>query len=323
MVEATFPLETTEKPMDPPGASFDAAAATDPPDASSVAAAAPRVLLTPEEACALAARPEARVSRKNAHAFLKQAREEFEATGEDQRDLSDGQAFDWRGYVAAHPDRDTIVGEGVCGFEVKLLGVSETNHTKTPGEHSFRCDFVAHRVDGSSARMHPSQKREAIVVLGDPRFWALPDAGGSWAIPAAPASTRSATGAYHGISQSDTFTPRQLSAFVAGVLARETTVQRPYRREVTERFPWWLYLARTARGRSVLAQGVKQVYLVEQQGLDFQEPLLPSQVGLCVTASSDAAKASEQTLPASGSLTPPSASSATAQATEEPLPARG
>jgi len=258
------------------------------------------VLLTPEEASELAARLDTCVGRKRAHTFLKEAREELEATGRDKRDLSDGDAFDWRGYVAAHPVRDTIVGEGVCGFEVALLGVSETNHTKTPGEHGFRCDFVAHRVDGTSARMHPSQKREAHVVLGDPRLWALPGAGGQWAIPAAPALTRSGPGTYHGFSASDTFTPRQLSAFVAEVLARETTVQRPYRREVTDRFPWWLYLARTARGRSVLAQGVKQVHLVEHKGLDFKETLLPSQVELCVTASSDAAKASDEALPASG-----------------------
>lgn len=330
---ASLPLTISETPQNasrsepaepahPPAASSDAAAAasvpltpadtrqnasrseptepTHPPSASSVAAAAARVLLTPAEASELASRSDTRVSRMRAHTFLKQAREELEASGREQRDLSDGQAFDWRGYVAGHPARDTIVGVGVCGFEVALLGVSEPNHTKTPGEHGFRCDFVAHRVDGTSARMHPSQKQEAKVVLGDRRLWALPGDGGLWAIPAAPASTRCPTGAFQGFSQSDTFTPRQFSVFVAEVLARENPVQRPYRREVTQRFPWWLYLVRTGRGRSVLAQGVQQVHLVEQQGLDFNVPLLPSQVELRVTASSDAAKAIEEALPASG-----------------------
>lgn len=70
---------------------------------------------TAADAADLARFSNRRVSRKKAHSMLKLLREELDRTGEHSKDLTDGDRFSWKGYVAAHPDCHHFIGPGcVC-----------------------------------------------------------------------------------------------------------------------------------------------------------------------------------------------------------------
>ena len=64
-------------------------------------------------------------------------------------DLTYSDDFNWRGYLAGHPDRTTIFdGHGIVLFEFRFLCAMEGNYNARPELPPFRADFVAHRTDG-------------------------------------------------------------------------------------------------------------------------------------------------------------------------------
>ena len=118
-----------------------------------------------------------RVSRRRAHGWLRQLRLQAsngEQVMEEAVDLTDDQAYDWRGYVANHPQCEDIVGPGIIHFEFRFINSVEHN-TESQGHvlPVYRADFIAHRVDGSAARVHPSSSQEAQVVVGTLAQWRL------------------------------------------------------------------------------------------------------------------------------------------------------
>jgi hypothetical protein len=72
-------------------------------------------------------------------------------------DLTDGNHFDWWGYLANHPDGQKVVGQGVTKFELMFLEAVDPNHKQR------RLDFIVTRVTTVAdphphVRLHPHQK---------------------------------------------------------------------------------------------------------------------------------------------------------------------
>jgi hypothetical protein len=227
-------------------------------------------LLSQDDVTALARDSSKRVSRKRAHEFLKKMRVELDFTNP-SRDLTDGTEFDWRGYIAAHPEGPRIVGPGVCAFEVALLGTNEPNAKFVPVEHCNRCDFIASRVDGTAVRMHPSSNREAMLVFGRKDDWQLAVVDGSWAVPENPAQTRIDDKAWQGFSQSDMLSHVELDKWVQSFCAAATV--RPLHVDITGSFPWWLHVNAFPMGRKVAEEGIVKVELMEGPSSDAGAPI--------------------------------------------------
>ena len=62
----------------------------------------------------------------------------------------DSGPFDSKHDVSHHPQREKLIGTGVCKFEVRFVN-SWDHNMKQP-----RCDFIVHRTCGTAARLHPS-----------------------------------------------------------------------------------------------------------------------------------------------------------------------
>ena len=131
-------------------------------------------------------------------------------------DLTYSDDFNWRGYLAGHPDRTTIFdGHGIVLFEFRFLCTMEGNYNARPDLPPFRADFVAHRTDGQVVRMHPGKCKETNVVIGDITTYRLVRPRDAPPQPAklsvrveAPAATRGPAH-YMSFSQSDRMTKRQ------------------------------------------------------------------------------------------------------------------
>ena len=118
-----------------------------------------------------------------------------------------------------------------------------------------RCDFIVHRVDGSHVRLHPSQKREAFVVIG-----VLDD----WITRApAPGNTR-------GIDRQDGGTFRQHSQidivgqndarFIVDEILRDSSVNGEVDITQDGRFSWKRFFMGRQWGQELLDTGVARVY---------------------------------------------------------------
>ena len=110
------------------------------------------------------------VSRKRAHKKLHELRwENGNHLGEITCEAVDlTYSWPWDGYLANHPQKELVIGEGVVLFEFRFCRTRETN-TRNPMNTgpvpTWRADFV-HQADGTVARVHPSQNKEARLVTG-------------------------------------------------------------------------------------------------------------------------------------------------------------
>jgi hypothetical protein len=87
-----------------------------------------------------------------------------DGTTEMEKNLTDGDDFDWVGYLKSHPDTAVIVPDGkvVVSFSIARLAVIDRN------TQSGRVDFVVLLDDGHRVRLHPSQKQEARPIIVPP-----------------------------------------------------------------------------------------------------------------------------------------------------------
>ncbi len=108
------------------------------------------------------------MSMKEAHTGLNACRERFPSDGSDVNDPS--AVFDWRLYLASHPNCDELIGSGVKSFWFCWL-----RHTD-PNTRELRSDFVVRTADGD-VRLHPQSKKnckgvkEALHVHGNLDIW--------------------------------------------------------------------------------------------------------------------------------------------------------
>ena len=82
----------------------------------------------------------------------------------------------WRNYLACHPHSREVIGAGVVGFEARLLNALEPDRVtlKLPGTYGQnRFDFVVRRADGTAARLHPSEDKDAKPVCGKLEDWEI------------------------------------------------------------------------------------------------------------------------------------------------------
>ena len=80
---------------------------------------------------------------------------------------------------AVTPFAETIIGLGITRWEIRFLKTKEPNgHAllkELGSEWAYRrCDFIAHRVDGTCARIHPDACKEAKIITGQLSEWTEP-----------------------------------------------------------------------------------------------------------------------------------------------------
>jgi hypothetical protein len=131
------------------------------------------------------------VGRKKAHEFLNQWRAENPQGTLDLTDRPD--LFEWRAYMAHHPDRKMFFAGGrrLRKFKISRLETVLDNNT-----HDARVDFLAVFTDDTVIRLHPGSKDEAKPVLSTRQ--AMPQTCAEGHHPAAPSTPRSKGGAAAG-----------------------------------------------------------------------------------------------------------------------------
>ena len=87
----------------------------------------------------------------------------------DCENLTDGQMFDWKGWLKNQPRKAIIIGDGIRQFLWVRLALHD------PNVGTNRCDFIALRTDGSAVRLHPHATSMAQPVYGNLKDW-LPKA---------------------------------------------------------------------------------------------------------------------------------------------------
>ena len=140
------------------------------------------------------------VSRRQAHAWLAELREQLGHHGRSVYDISESAKVNWRCYLAYHPLAWHIIGAGIYRFEVRTLNAWDSNM------QSNRVDFVARRVDGTDVRLHPGSFKDTVPIFGQLADW-LPSERAA-PLPPAPAVSRGLihrdpTG-FHGLASGDT-----------------------------------------------------------------------------------------------------------------------
>ncbi len=226
------------------------------------------------------------VSHKRAHKVLHRMRQDLTVAGitpaaplgfsEETVDMTDldTEEFDWRGYVCNRTSLEQLrelVGEGITRFELRFLTLAWDKNLNQP-----RCDFVAHRLNRTCVRFHPSATSDGVPVIGRMADWCAqvhpttlldrvivtPLDAPQGEIPRASEHNSY----FSNISQSDVIGRKQAVQFIE--LASRAWLEghrgQKFTTELTrqEKFPWTLYLSSTMWGRDMYEEGVCEVYLV-------------------------------------------------------------
>ena len=77
------------------------------------------------------------------------------------RNLSDEREFQWKTYVAFHPECDSIVGPGITEFAAMFVRAWDRNMDQA------RMDFLVVCTDYSVVRLHPSSKQHGVALFDD------------------------------------------------------------------------------------------------------------------------------------------------------------
>jgi hypothetical protein len=224
------------------------------------------------------------VSAKSAHKVLHSMRRDLTVPGdnpaaslgfsEETVDLTETQDFNWRGYVCNRKSEEQLrelVGEGITRFELRFLTLAWDTNLK-----QARCDFVAHRVDNTCVRFHPSATGDTVPVIGRLADWCAqvhPTALMDRVIvhpPDAPqgeiARASEHNSYFRNISQSDVIGKKTAQEFLdtASRVWQEGHRDQKFTTELTSQasFPWTLYLSSTPWGRQMYEDGVSEVHLV-------------------------------------------------------------
>ena len=189
-------------------------------------------------------------------------------------------AFDWKGYVAGRSEVQIreVVGAGIVRFEMRFLRPIDKNL------HQNRCDFVAHRADGTAVRFHPGGKYDALPVFGFLDEWAFSDnvtppppvdsVGLRYLDPAAasqegPSGSSGSggqdrtTAVYDHVSKADAVSKAQAVKFLSD-RAQANSCRGVFRMDLTDQreFAWSQYLAFAKGGEDILRAGVVKFWVV-------------------------------------------------------------
>ena len=169
--------------------------------------------------------------------------------------MTEDLTFDWRGYVCNRKSEEQLremVGAGITRFELRFLSLAMDTNLKQP-----RCDFVAHRVDNTCVRFHPSASGDTVPVIGRLADWCAavsptPDVHNSY---------------FYKVSQSDVVGKKYAQHFLDDACRQwqEGPYHRTFTRDLSsqEAFPWTLYLSSTDWGRTLYdVEDIDQWFLV-------------------------------------------------------------
>ena len=176
--------------------------------AAAASAAAPQAIFTWAEAQQIPAKD--KVSRRQAHAWLAELREQLQHHGQSVWDLSDSAKVNWHCYLAYHPSGRQIIGDGIFLFEVRTLGGWDANM------QANRVDFVARRVDGTDVRLRPGSVKDTVPIYGHLADWLSEERTAP--APPAPAVSRGLIHrdrmGYHGLASGDKISRAQIKQWL-------------------------------------------------------------------------------------------------------------
>ncbi len=154
-------------------------------------------------------------------------------------------------YICSRPDAQDLVGPGIARIEACFLTSMDSNM------HQRRVDILISRIDGTAARIHPSQAKHGKAVYGFRDQWISP-----LEPDAAPAATRGQmqlshsadTRSFQSLHQTDVIGRTQAGAFLQESLTFWTGLPHPRGRFYHhlfdgQQFPWHLYLNSKPWGR--------------------------------------------------------------------------
>jgi hypothetical protein len=135
----------------------------------------PQMLTTPRENAALQNLPNILLAQDDIPSILarklpKQHRaaratlneiDTLQNNGGQCRTFNLGNWFEWRTYIAQHPEARKIIGTGIIAATCEYVE-GETDHNR---EYRLRTDFFSHRTDGTYCRMHPGSKTQLDAKL--------------------------------------------------------------------------------------------------------------------------------------------------------------
>jgi hypothetical protein len=146
------------------------------------------------------------------------------------QDMTHGD-FDWRGYLKSRPDFQELVGPGITAFLfMRFPDILDANHS-----YGARADFVIHRVDLRSIRLHPARSgRQPKAIWG-----AVGRLDRDWfRSTAQPATEAASVAPYDRLSRKDA--RQALDRLAADMASRGESS-----RDLTDgrEFMWWRWLA--------------------------------------------------------------------------------
>ena len=206
-------------------------------------------------------------------------------------DLTDGQQFNWKGYLANHSDdwleaifgpRTPAASQGFYRFEARFLrGWDKNMQFGVKGTKQRRFDFVGFRDDGKHFRFHPGSSGETRPIEGNLQLWAIEDSDlavmperllqrvpmGSARPTPPPAASQEYI--FRGVSQHDTVSDKDGQLFLQHrVQAWEQCAAEGIAHQFTTNltdglvFAWDLFLARNPTSQEVAARGMTECWLV-------------------------------------------------------------
>ena len=218
------------------------------------------------------------VSAKKAHKVLHKMRADLTVPGltpdapqgfsQESVDMTEDSTFNWKGYVSNRKSEEQlreIVGPGITRFELRFLKMARDTNMK-----QARCDFVAHRVDNTCVRFHPSASGDTVPVVGRLAAWCaevLPTQLTERVLVGENARPDEHNSYFSHISQSDFVGKKGAQHFLDAARRQwqEGPYHRPFTRDLSSQdaFPWTLYLSSTDWGKALCeAEDIDEWFLV-------------------------------------------------------------
>ena len=218
------------------------------------------------------------VSAKKAHKVLHKMRADLTVPGltpdapqgfsQESVDMTEDLTFNWRGYVSNRKSEEQLremVGAGITRFELRFLKMARDTNMK-----QARCDFVAHRVDNTCVRFHPSASADTVPVIGRLADWCgevLPTELMERVLVGRNTQPDVHNSYYHRVAQSDVVGKKEAQAFLDDAYRQwqEGPCHRPFTRDLSsqDEFRWTLYLSSTDWGRALYkAEDIDRWFLV-------------------------------------------------------------
>jgi len=194
-------------------------------------------------------------------------------------DLTDDHNVHWRQWICQMTGAREVIGPGVTKFEGCFLRSLEPNRAQLAQQGvpeplvQYRFDFVANRVDGTAARLHPSRNTDALITYGSLDDWGGPDLESRAPTPGArsqPMPPRTRGEPFQGFSQTDVVSNEFACKWMAD-RARTHGEADLHEEMLTDDllpgdFPWHRFLMGRPRGQAIMLEGLTTMTLVRLKG---------------------------------------------------------